>query len=136
MKLPLSAAMSFTNRKWKVGRMAQFTIFSRMQTAQRLTALNSPIKQQTDYFILGRYFLNSWHLAEDTRINCDPGNLKENFENPPRLIKVSIFNMFIIVLKGKISFHETSVSSIYVMIFFYLFRNHKIQVEARKLLSP
>jgi len=47
-----------------------------MHAAQQLTALTSPITQQTDSFIRGSHFQNSWNLAEDERINCDPGYIK------------------------------------------------------------
>ena len=72
--------MSCTNRKWKLGRVAQCTVFSKMHAAKLLTALISPIAQQIDSFIRGSHFQNSWHLAENERINCNPDNIKEKVE--------------------------------------------------------
>jgi hypothetical protein len=78
--------MSCTNRKWKLGRVAQCTVVSKMHAAQLLTTLTSPITQQTDSFIRSIHFQNSRHLAEEERINYTSGNLKENVESFHRLM--------------------------------------------------
>ena len=63
--------MSCTNNKWKLGGVDPFTDVCKMHLAQLSTALTSPITQQTVSFICGSHFQNSWHLAEDERINYD-----------------------------------------------------------------
>jgi hypothetical protein len=64
--------MPCTNRKWKLDWVAQFTVVCKMQTAQLLMALTSPITQQTDSFIYGSRFQNAWHLAAETQNNYEP----------------------------------------------------------------
>jgi len=75
--------MSCTKPKLKRSSVAPFTV-SKMQATQLLMALTLPVTQETDFYICGSHFQNSWHLAEDERINCDP----ENVESLHRLMEV------------------------------------------------
>jgi len=64
--------MSCTKPKLKLSSVAPFTV-SKMQAAQLLMALTSPITQQTDSYICGTHLQNAWHLAAAAQNNSETG---------------------------------------------------------------